>query len=58
MEYITIIVDFMKYLIEKHGLFVIWLMVASLITLYKLDMILTAVHLFLIKMGNIIHTIR
>ena len=46
MEYITIIVDFMTYLIEKHGLFVIWLMVASLITLYKLDMILTAVHLF------------
>jgi len=46
VEYITIIVDFMKYLIEKHGLFVIWLMVASLITLYKLDMILTAVHLF------------
>lgn len=45
MNYINSVCAFMKYLIDKYGLFAVWACVASLIALYKLDMILGAVYL-------------
>lgn len=41
-DYITEVVNFMKYCIEKYGLFLTYLALASLIILWKLDVIILA----------------
>ncbi len=47
MDYLNIIASIMKQLLEKHGLLMAWASIASLIALWKLDAILTAIHLYL-----------
>lgn len=42
MEYFSIVADFMKYTIEKYGLLLTWFCFATLIVLWKFDVIVLA----------------